>query len=91
MKDGVDGIASQFEGRGLATRGLCGGCKHSTVMRRGSKSELTIRCNMMGEYIPDDINECSSFEEHRRMSIYDMQELAITIDKRIAVNDGSYK
>jgi hypothetical protein len=85
----VQGDAVKFEGRGLRTDGICGGCKYATVLRRRTKSQLRIMCGKLGE-IDDDVEECSGFNPHSRMEIWEMEEKAIVIDKRKGVNDKSF-
>ena len=88
--------ATSLDTAGSTERGLCASCTHSTVYRRHGDAgvqgrDSKIWCSMIGREMPPDISECSKYWSVKRMTIFDMHNIAILIDPRVAVNDGSYR
>lgn len=89
----LEGVASRLSSTecGLDTVGICGKCSNATVIRRLSRSGLSVFCDDMREYVPDDVAECSAFTPRKRqLTMTEMVELHIPIDTRVGVNDKSY-
>lgn len=88
---GLEQLSRQFEERGLFKGTLCGQCKHSLIFRRKGQLGVYVRCRSLGEYVPPDVVECNGYEHHKTMDMYEMREIALLVDKRVDVNDGSYR
>lgn len=52
--------------------------------------ELTVYCTVLERAVPPDIVERGKFEDPRRLSLYDMSQIAQLIDTREGVDRGSY-
>ena len=79
-----------LEERGLAMKVLCASCKGGTVFRRKGRIDLMVHCRVLGELVPPDIAECTSYESIKQPELHEMNEIAIKVDKREGVNEGSY-
>ncbi|MGH7331227.1 MAG: hypothetical protein ACREKS_00490 [Candidatus Rokuibacteriota bacterium] len=70
---------------------LCAGCKHAHLYRRRGKLDPAVYCHELGQHVPPDIIECSQFSAVGALSLHQMQKIALPIDSRPGVNDGSYR
>jgi hypothetical protein len=79
--------------RELRPRGgsLCSGCKHAHLYRRRDAGECSVYCHELLKYVPPDIVECSQFSAVAAPSLHEMQRIALPIDPRRGINDGSYR
>jgi hypothetical protein len=84
-------FAEPYQERRFGGGGLCGGCKHAHLYRRRDKLDPAVYCHELGRYVPPDIVECSQFLSMAALSLRQMQEIALPIDPRPGVNDGSYR
>jgi hypothetical protein len=90
--DSLNRAGRNLEERRIGADVLCGGCKSGHVFRRRGKLDVTVRCGMWeGREVPPDIAECSDYEPRTQMSLFDMQEIALKVDGRVGINDGSYR
>ncbi|MBI2490786.1 MAG: hypothetical protein HY616_07690 [Candidatus Rokubacteria bacterium] len=48
-------------------------------------------CHELGRYVPPDIVECSQFSPVAALSLHQMQKIALPIDPRPGISDGSYR
>jgi hypothetical protein len=78
------------EERHRLTESLCGRCRNGHVYRRRGKLDVVAHCEAVDRVVPSDITECSRFRDAKSLSLYEMNEIALTIDPRPAVNDGAY-
>lgn len=73
---------------------LCSSCNSGIVFQRKAK-DLTdvfeVFCQTMQDQVPPDIHKCSGYRKHHQLDLNDMVRIAIPIDKRIGINDGSYR
>ena len=70
---------------------LCAGCKHAHVYRRRENPDAHVYCHELGKYVPPDIVECSQFSAVAALSLHQMKEIALPIDPRPGISDGSYR
>jgi hypothetical protein len=70
---------------------LCAGCKHSHLYRRRGKPEASVYCHRLDRNVPPDIAECSEFEPVAAPTLGQMREIALPIDPRPGIRDGSYR
>ncbi len=70
---------------------LCVGCKYAHLYRRRDKLEPAVYCHELGKYVPPDIVECNQFSAVAALSLHQMQEIALPIDPRPGISDGSYR
>ncbi len=83
--------AQPYRDRAVAGQNLCTGCKHSHLYRRQGDQHVAVYCQSLGRYVPPDIVECSEFEAVAALSLSQMREIALPIDPRPGVSDGSYR
>lgn len=76
---------------------LCERCNSGQVYRRnrstgkGSQAgEAVTFCRRMGHRVPNDIVECSGYEDANALSMEDLARIALTVDPRKGVDDKSY-
>ena len=84
--DELDPFVHPFDGQSL-----CAGCKHAHLYRRRTKPELFVHCHELGRGVPPDIVECSQFQAVNALSLHQMQQIALPVDPRPGVRDGSYR
>ena len=84
-------VAEPSRDRRLGGVRLCAGCKHSHVHRRRSSPDPSVYCHELGKYVPPDIVECSQFSPVAALSLHQMQKIALPIDPRPGISDGSYR
>ena len=70
--------------------GLCGRCSSATIRRRTGHMEVTVHCGATNKMVPSDIEECSAYTSPKAMSLYEMEQIALTVDGRAGVHDKSY-
>lgn len=70
---------------------LCAGCKHSHLYRRQGRQDTAVFCHSLDRYVPPDIVECSEFRSVSALTLSQMREIALAIDTRPGVSDGSYR
>lgn len=80
-----------YRDRALAGQNLCTGCKYSHVYRRRGAPHVAVYCQSLGRHVPPDIVECSEFEAVATLSLSQMREIALRVDPRPGVNEGSYR
>ena len=71
--------------------GICTGCSHSHVYRRRDRPDASIYCHDLGQYVPPDIVECNQFIAVTTLSLGQMRQIALRVDPRPGINDGSYR
>ena len=86
----IEVAARNLEERGLDTNVLCARCQNGQVVRRRGKMDLNVWCQAMRRLVPTDIVECNKFDDAKAMDLSEMNQIAILVDKRKDVNDGSY-
>jgi hypothetical protein len=84
-------VAEPHQERRFGGASLCGGCKHAHLYRRRNKLDPAVYCYELGKYVPPDIVECSQFSAVAALSLHQMKEIALPIDPRPGINDGSYR
>jgi hypothetical protein len=84
-------VAEPYRQRRLGGPSLCAGCKHAHIYRRRDHPDATIYCHELGRYVPPDIVECNQFSAVAALSLHQMQKIALPIDPRPGVSDGSYR
>ena len=70
---------------------LCAECKHAHLYRRRDQLDPAVYCHELGKYVPPDIVECSQFSAVAALSLHQMQKIALPIDSRPGIHDGSYR
>jgi hypothetical protein len=83
--------AQPYRDRPVGDQNLCAGCTHSHVYRRQGHEHAAVYCHSVGHYVPPDIVECSEFQAVAGLNLRQMQEIALPIDPRRGVSDGSYR
>ena len=84
-------VAEPYSRKRLGAQSLCAGCKHSHVYRRRNNPDPHVYCQELGKYVPPDIVECSQFNPVAALSLHQMQKIALPIDPRLGISDGSYR
>ena len=79
-----------LEERRLLNRTICAGCRFGLVFRRHNQFDVHVSCAQFG-VVPSDIVECSRYMEWNKMDLSEMGMLALPIDGRVGVRDGSYR
>jgi hypothetical protein len=84
--DILDREAKKFTGTKLEHwtdgKGICGSCQWATIIRRASRNTRTIRCGELGKQVPEDITECTAYQNFTQLSLQQMGQIAIVIDPR---------
>ena len=71
---------------------ICTSCRFSHVFRRKGQLNVTVMCHALAaRMVPSDIAECSRYVETTAMDIREMEILALPVDGRVGVRDGSYR
>lgn len=83
--------AQPFRERQAGGDSLCTGCRHSHVYRRRGSPDATIYCHRLERYVPPDIVECSEFRAIAALSLSEMADIALHVDPRPGISDGSYR
>ena len=83
--------AQPYRDRPVGGRALCTGCKHSHLYRRQGHQDVAVYCHSLGHYVPPDIAECSDFQAVAALTLSQMREIALPVDPRPGVDDGSYR
>jgi len=84
-------VAEPYRGERLGAESLCAGCKHSHIHRRRNNPDSAVYCHELGKYVPPDIVECSQFSAVATLSLHQMHQIALPIDARPGISDGSYR
>jgi len=87
----VHSAAEPYRQQRPSGRSLCGGCKHAHLYRRRDRADVSVYCHELGHYVPPDIVECSQFSAVAALSLHQMQKIALPVDPRAGVSDGSYR
>jgi hypothetical protein len=69
-------------------KGLCRTCKYAMIIQREYEEYPMIRCNKIDQRVQLDITDCSGYVNNCELSLYDMTQMALLIDK--AVPGGQY-
>lgn len=64
------------------TKSICSTCKWATIIRRGSGNSRRIKCADVSEWVPEDLIECSSYQNITQLSLSQMASIAVIIDPR---------
>ncbi len=83
--------AVPYRDRSVGGQSLCTGCKHSHLYRRQREQDVRVFCHRLDRYVPPDIVECSEFRPVAALSLSQMMEIALPVDPRPGVSDGSYR
>ncbi len=83
--------AQPYRERQAGGDSLCVGCRHCHLYRRRGSPDASIYCHRLERYVPPDIVECSEFKAVTAPSLSQMAEIALVIDPRCGINDGSYR
>jgi hypothetical protein len=87
----IHAAAQPYRERQAGTQILCAGCKHSHMYRRQGQQDGSVFCHSLDRYVPPDIVECSDFKAVAALSLSQMREIALPVDPRPGVRDGSYR
>lgn len=87
----VDQAGNAVEEKGLGLSSLCARCKHSQIIRRQHQLHVTTYCGELNRIVPSDIVECTAFQDHKRLSLETMKELALPIDLREGISPKAYR
>lgn len=80
-----------FEERRIGMDTLCASCRFGHIYRRKGQLSAVVVCNAIGSPVPPDIVECSRHIETGRMDLNEMELMALNVDARVTVHDGSYR
>ena len=69
---------------------LCVSCENGLVFRRRGDVHATFYCNYLDKEMPDDISECSRYENPKILTLTQLTGMALDIDPRVGVRDGSF-
>ncbi len=83
--------APSYRERTAGSDSLCAGCKHSHLYRRRGSPDASVYCHRLDRNVPPDIVECSEFEGVAALTLGQMREIALPIDSRPGISDGSYR
>lgn len=64
------------------SKSICSTCKYATIIRRGSGNTRQIRCGELMEWVPEDLIECSSYQNITQLSLSQMANIAVIVDPR---------
>lgn len=84
-------LTRTVEESNLDSDSLCAKCRNGLVFRRRGVLNIHVRCSNIGEYVPSDIVECTSFVDKKSLTLYEMLEVGKVIDCREGISDGAYK
>jgi hypothetical protein len=84
-------VAEPHGEKRLGGDNLCAGCKHAHVYRRRDNPDPHVYCHELGKRVPPDVVECSQFSAVAALSLHQMQKIALSIDPRPGISDGSYR
>ena len=87
----IHSAAETYRDRPRGGQSLCTGCKDGHIYRRRGDQEISVYCHSVGRSMPPDIGECSEFRSVASLSLTEMQQIALPVDARPGVNDGSYR
>lgn len=89
---GLENVDDEHAGR-PEIKGICRTCVRATIFTRGDVEhrETFVKCNALEQYVKHDIVECTSYWRRGQMSLDDMQEIALVIDKRKGPPTGGYR
>jgi len=90
LSDQLDRFSRMVEERGRFRDVLCAKCQHGVVYRRRGRLEPVAYCQQMRQEMPTDLAECSAFEAAGKLDSYELAKIALIVDPRVGVNDGSY-
>ena len=84
LEQGARKLQSRLRGHFVDDKSACLSCKYAQVMRRSSKNNRVIHCGPLGQYVPNDIIECSDYASITSLSMQTMAGIAyiIELDKR---------
>lgn len=80
-----------YEDRNIGADILCSSCRFSQIMRRKGTPNVIVFCGTINALVPPDVVECSRYMALSAMELREMELLALTVDGRVAVQDGSYR
>jgi hypothetical protein len=81
--------AEAYRDRPRDGQSLCTGCKNGHIYRRRGDQDISVHCHSVGRNMPPDIVECSEFRPVASLSLTQMHQIALPVDPRPGVNDGS--
>lgn len=70
---------------------LCSRCSYGVIYRAKGESQAKAYCSLLKQQIPLDIVECSAFDQRNEISLYDLKEIALTIDTRLPTPEKGYR
>lgn len=68
-------------------KSICMTCSNAAIYRRGSKNTHSIRCSRLGD-VPNDIEECNSYQSITELSLDQMVQIATLLDQRDLLKGG---
>jgi len=60
-------------------KGLCGSCKWASIIRQESRNTRVIQCGSIGKRVPEDIVECSDYQNFTQLTLSQMSSIATLI------------
>lgn len=75
--------ARNLEERGTLKNILCARCSNGMVFRRAGQLRPVAFCRVSRCEVPTDLVECSAFEDPKELELWQMNEIALEVDKRI--------
>lgn len=86
----IEAKGKAFENEGHIEQTLCARCKNGTVYQRRDVLSVVVYCGNMRSRVHPDVQQCTGFEDKTRLSLYEMDDVALKIDDRKGINDQSY-
>lgn len=80
-----------LEERRIGLNSMCTSCKYGHVYRRRGQLEPAVMCGIAQMPVPSDIVECSRYANIKELTLHEMAGLALNVDGRVGVRDGSYR
>lgn len=71
-------------------KSLCITCEHGTVFRQRSRDRVVFVCQKLDREVPNDIIECTGYENPHELGLGQLIEMAVIIDPREGVNVRSF-
>lgn len=82
----IDSRIKDFAGK----PSLCVSCEHGMIFRRRGYAHATYYCKSLGKEMPNDISECTGYEDPHALTFNQLATLALDIDPRLGVSDRSF-
>ena len=84
------GVKPHPRGVTLRNPSLCVSCENGLVFRRRGDVDATFYCKDLDKEMPNDIVECTRYEDPQALTLTELVGIALNIDPRVGVHDKSF-